>query len=297
MIILFRYMNKINYCLVEKNSFNSEIHDMLEEDSLSMNKYDDVFKIQYEIDKIIENAPYIKISEEYNDNKKLLEDMTESVLNFKENGENVYERHADNVMIVRDNKIKYTIFFFIKKESDDNKVLNDLCTLMNMETIPLYDSCAILKTKQDCENKELNGDIITKDDIKYLAKMLYYHKGLIIEENGDIKEVEYFGDNVIYRIGTTFNYMAKEKELYDKVVRYYEEIDCDKNGGTNAVASQLLEETIKGRIYVTLLSDNSNKFWDFTKHTVNEIFKLQRDEVTQEDKNVNKYYSEEHCDK
>lgn len=288
-------MNRINYCLIEKNSFNEEIHDMLDEESLSMNRYDDVFKIQYEIDKIIENAPYIKISEEFDDNTKLLEDMTENVLKFKEYGTDVYERQADNVMIMRDNKIKYTIFFFIKKESDDKKVLNDLCTLINMETILLYDSCAILKTKQDCENKELNGDIITKDDIKYLTKMLYYHKGIIIEENGDIKEVEYFGDNVIYRIGTSFNYMAKEKELYDKVIRYYEETNLSTNN--NIIASKLLGESIKGRVFVILLSDNSNKFWDFTKNTVNEIFKLNEEGIEQDDKNINKFYSEEYCNK
>lgn len=288
-------MNRINYCLIEKNSFNAEIHDMLEEDDLSMNKYDDAFKIQYGIDKIIEKASYIKISEEFNDNTKLLEDMTENTLKFKEGVEEVYERNGDNVLIVRNNKVKYTIFFFIKKESDKKKEVNDFCTLINMETILLYDTCAILKTKQDCDNKELNGDLMTLDDVKYLAKMLYYHTGIIIEENGEIKEIEYFGDNVIYRIGTSFSYIAKEKELYDKVIRYYEETNGGKND--NLVASKLLGEQIKGRVFVISLSDNSNKFWDFTKNTVDEIFKLYDEGAKQDEKNVNKFYEEECCDK
>lgn len=281
----------INYCLVEKNEFHTEIMDMLDEESLSMNRPDDRNKIDYEIDKIINNAPYIKISETFNDNTKMLENMTESVLNYEEKKDSTYERHADNILITRDHNTKYTIFYFLKDINDKNKVQNDLCTLLNMETIQLYDTCGILKIKKDNEGKIQEGDIISKDDIKYLAKMLYYHKGVMIDTNGDMKEIEYFGDNVIYTIGNTFSENGKQKELYDKVIIYYEEKNQSQEYNKNA--SMLLEEHVRGRIFIIMLSDNSNKFWDFKLDTANEILKLKNEGVTQEDQNLNTIYSQE----
>lgn len=282
-------MNMINYCLVKRNNFNEEIHDMLNEEMLNMNVYDDAPKIQYEIEKIISRAPYIKISDSFDNNDEMIKNMIENILEFDEKGADVYERNADNVLVVRDNNVKYTIFFFIKKESDENKELNDLCTLINMETIPLYDNCAIIKTNQKCEDKTKNGEIITRDDIKYLAKMLYYHKGVMIEENGNVIELEYFGDNPLYRIGNLFDHNAREKEVYDKVIRFYSE--SKQSDVINEKATKLIGEVIYGRVFIIMLSDNSNKFWDFTENVVKEIFKLYDDEIKQEDKNLNKLYS------
>lgn len=279
----------INYCLVKRNNFNEEIHDMLNEEMLNMNVYDDAPKIQYEIEKIISRAPYIKISDSFDNNDEMIKNMIENILEFDEKGADVYERNADNVLVVRDNNVKYTIFFFIKKESDENKELNDLCTLINMETIPLYDNCAIIKTNQKCEDKTKNGEIITRDDIKYLAKMLYYHKGVMIEENGNVIELEYFGDNPLYRIGNLFDHNAREKEVYDKVIRFYSE--SKQSDVINEKATKLIGEVIYGRVFIIMLSDNSNKFWDFTENVVKEIFKLYDDEIKQEDKNLNKLYS------
>jgi len=282
-------MNRINYCLVKRNNFNEEIHDMLNEERLNMHIYDQASQIQYEIEKIISRASYIKISEEFNDNDEMIKDMIDNILEFDEKGADVYERNADNVLVVRNENIKYTIFFFIKKESDNNKELNDLCTLINMETIPLYDSCAIIKTNQKCENKTRNGELITRDDIKYLAKMLYYHKGVMIEEDGKITELEYFGDNPLYRIGNMFDHNAREKEVYDKVIRFYSE--TKQSEVINQKASKLIGEVITGRVFMIMLSDNSNKFWDFTEDVVNEIFKLYDNEISQEEKNLSKLYS------
>ena len=93
-----------------------------------------------------------------------------------------------------------------------------------------------------------------------------------------------------------FSYTAKEKEVYDKIVRYYEETN-NNNKNYNSVASKILGENINGRIFIILLSDNSNKFWDFTHKTVNEILKLYEEGKEQDDKNINKYYEEENCDK
>lgn len=283
----------INYCLVEKNEFHTEIMDMLDEESLSMNRPDDRNKIDYQIDKIINNAPYIKISETFNDNTKMLENMTESVLNYEEKKDSTYERHADNILITRDHNTKYTIFYFLKDINDKNKVQNDLCTLLNMETIQLYDTCGILKLKKDKEGKIQEGDIISKNDIKYLVKMLYYHKGVMVDTNGDMKEIEYFGDNVIYTIGNTFSENGKQKELYDKVIIYYEEKNPSQEYNKNA--SMLLEEHVRGRIFIIMLSDNSNKFWDFKLDTANEILRLKNEGITQEDQNLNTIYSQENC--
>jgi hypothetical protein len=284
-------MNKIsvNYCLVKKNEFHTEIMDMLDEEGLSMNRSDDRQKIDYEIDKIINNAKYLTISKEFDNNNNMLENMTENVLDYTENANNTYERHADNILISRDHNVKYTIFYFLKKNDDENKQQNDLCTLLNIETIAIYDTCGILKIKKDNDGKLINGDIISKNDIKNLVKMLYYHKGLMIDSAGKMTEIEYFGDNVVYTIGNTFSENGKHKELYDKVVVYYEE----KNTSTekNLVASELLGEIVYGRIFIIMLSDNSNKFWNFTIETAKEICGLKSDGINEDDHNLSKIYS------
>jgi hypothetical protein len=282
-------MTRINYCLIEKNEFHTEIMDMLDNEELSMNRPNDRQKIDDEINKIINNAKYIKISEEFNDNNKMLENMTENVLDYKNNDNNTYERHADNILISRDENTKYSIFYFLKNKGDNNKVRNDLCTLLNMDTIELFDSCGILKIKKNNEGKICEGDIITKNDIKKLVKMLYYHNGVMIDTNGNMTEIEYFGDNVIYTIGTTFSECGKKKEIYDKVVIYYEE----KNPSNiiNTKASEIMEETIKGRVFIIMLSDNSNKFWNFDLSTANYILKLKNEGVLQEDNNLGNIYA------
>ena len=284
-------MNKtsINYCLIKKNEFHTEIMDMLDEENLSMNRADDRGKIDYEIDKIINNAKYISISNEFNDNNKMLEHMTENILDYNEHGDETYERQADNILISRDHKTKFSIFYFLKKNTDNNKVQNDLCTLLNVETIPLYDSCGILKIKKGDDDKLNIGDVICKNDIKKLVKMLYYHKGLMIDASGKMTDIEYFGDNVIYTIGNTFSEQGKQKELYDKVIIYYEEKNGDQT--TNIVASKILGEDIKGRIFIIMLSDNSNKFWNFDIETANEILKLKDDGIVEDDHNLSKIYS------
>jgi hypothetical protein len=276
----------INYCLVKKNEFHTEIMDMLDDEGLSMNNIDDREKIDYKIDSIINNAKYITISNEFDDNNKMLENMTENILN----GEETYERQADNILISRECNKKFTIFYFLKSDNDNKKKQNDLCTLLNIETIQLYDSCGILKIKKGNDKKLNVGDIISKNDVKSLVKMLYYHKGLMIDSSGKLKEIEYFGDNVIYTIGKSFSENGKQKELYDKIIIYYEEKIPDTTD--NIVASKILGEEIKGRIFIIMLSDNSNKFWDFKIETAKEILELKNNGIVEDDHNINKIYSD-----
>lgn len=285
--------NRINYCLVKTNDFNSEIHDLLDEESLNMNNIEHMDKIQYEIDKLIEKSEYIKVSEIFEDNKSMMESMIDEILSYDDKEREKYERNGDNVMVFRDKKNKYTIFFFIKRQDDKNKVMNDLCTMLNMETMPLYDNCAIIKTKQHCKIKEENGDIINKDEIKKLTKMLFYHWGTIIEVDGNIKEIQYFGDNVIYTIGNTFDHIAIEKELYDKILRIYKEKGDDKNKEYNKFASDLLQENIYGRVYIIMLSDNRNKFWDFNQSNIDEIISLKNEGIKEDKYNTKNFYSNE----
>jgi len=75
-------MGDFNYCFVSKNNLYDEIREMIEEEELSMSRFDDTDEIIYQIKKIVLGAKYLKIkySEEPDSNKlieQIMMDITE----------------------------------------------------------------------------------------------------------------------------------------------------------------------------------------------------------------------------
>ena len=69
-------MGDFNYCLVSKNNIYDEIREMIEDEELSMSKFDDTDKITYQIIKMVLGAKYLKFKySEEPDSNKLLEQI------------------------------------------------------------------------------------------------------------------------------------------------------------------------------------------------------------------------------
>ncbi len=262
-------MSEFNYCLVKKNKIYEQIQDMLDEEDISMNNINHNFKVQNELGKIIKKANFIQLSNVFNTSDELLEqifvDITE---NNKQEG-----MQGNTIFLFANTKYSFEVIYLEdlnKKQTDVN--LNEFATITNMELEPIFNDCAIVKIGYESGShihKKIN-----QDDIIEIIVNCFYHKGVLVQEDGSIKELEYSGDNPCLMLGLSFKMQASFQLLGLHFVPYIEPSDK-----INEKASKIFGNEIKGRVFFIVLSPvNGKKFWNLDKEGFEMIYSILQDE-------------------
>ena len=156
-------MSEYNFCLINKNKIYEEIHEMIEDEELSMSRQDDTDKIIYQINKIIKKAKYINIIKKGNTSNELLEEIMNSLIN--ENSQETQETQGNTLLLHANDDYYYETIYLenlINPDQKDDDV-NQLVTISNIELEPIINNAVIVKTGYTDGNPVCK--LITMDDI------------------------------------------------------------------------------------------------------------------------------------
>ncbi len=262
-------MSEFNYCLVKVNKIYQQIQDMLDEEDISMNNTNHNFKVQHELGKIIKQATFINFSNIFNTSDELLEqifvDITEK---NKEDG-----MQGNTLLLFANTRYSFEVIYLEdlrKKQIEDN--LNEFATITNLELEPIFNDCGIVKVGY--ENGTHVHKKITQNDIIEIITNCFYHKGVLVQEDGSLKELEYSGDNPCLMLGLSFKMCASFQLLGLHFVPYIEPSDK-----INEKASKIFGNETKGRVFFIVLSPvNGKKFWSLEKEGFDMILSILSDE-------------------
>ncbi len=286
-------MGDFNYCFVRKNKIYDEIREMIEEEELSMSKFDDTDEIIYQIKRIVLGANYLKIKySEEPDSNKLLEQIMMDITE-----ENQLPEMQGNTLLVHANdNYYYEVIYLENMVNLDRDIadINELATISNIETEPILKDCAIIKTGY-LDGKPVCKEI-TREDIFEIVVNNFYHTGLLINEDGSMKEIKYSGDNPLLIIGNTFVKGEIGDVLGITMLPWIE----PKGTKENKVASKILGMEVKGRVFImTFCPITNKKNWNFTQQIAEDVLKILDNpektkqiyaEIEKANKNFNPFY-------
>ena len=253
-----------NYVLIKKNNkIYEKICDMLDDKELNMQYINDMEKIIYNIGRLINTNDFI-ISRTFNNKQELLGDILNNI--SKEDTGNF---QGNTILLYANDDYMYELIHMddltiIQKDED----LNEFGTISNIDLCPIYYDCAIIKTSYI--NRTPKNELFSLECINEILKNNFYHNGLLIEPNGNIKNIVFSGDNPNLVIGDKF-IRREAVEICGFYFVYYQE----ESNETNTTVSKLLDIDISGRIYLTILCPISNKkFWDLSEKTIFNILHI-----------------------
>ncbi len=279
-------MKKSNYCFVNKNKIYAEIYDELLDEDLSMFNKEHNDKIKRYLEKKIVTNNSISISETFQSNddiiSELITQITKSAL--------TEDLQGNTVLMFADNENMYELFHMenlTKKIADDD--LNELGSISNIHLIPIYWGCGIFKSSYS--SGIIKSELITMNDIANIFIQNYYHKGIMINTDGKLLEIEFTGEDPFKIIGTNFKQSNITNVIGFNLIPFIE-----SDNELNNVASLILGREVKGRMFISLLCPTSNKkIWNIDIKTVNNIIKIIENENLYK-KNQN-YIDEHESDK
>ena len=216
---------------------------MLEDKELTMNHPEHREMVKFHIQKHIEKINYIQIGEKYNSPEERIDKIMED---FSENCPE--KMNGNTLLLYSDDKIMYEVLFLENSINQIDENLNDFGSITNIELYPIYGDCAIIKTSIDKDI--LINEIIYKNDIFDIFYNNFYHTGVMINSNIDMKELIFSGDKPATIIGNTFNNHFIQEVFGLQFVIYEEKCDEFKN----ELVSKLCGKNIFGRTFVCLLS-------------------------------------------
>ena len=254
---------KSNYCLIKKtNQIYTNLTKILDELELNMQFLEDINKISYEIKKLINKNGDFCISKEFNNKNDLLEDL---MLNLTKDDNGKYQ--GNTILLYANDDYMYEMIHMDDLTIEDqlNENLNQFGTISNIDLLPIYYDCAIIKTTY--KNKILVNALIKLDDINEIMKSNFYHNGILINPNNEFKDILFTGDNPNTIIGHNFK-QGKSIDIFGLHIVYYHEDGTE----FNSIASKLLDFEIKGRVFITTLCPiTAKRFWNLTQQTINNI--------------------------
>jgi hypothetical protein len=262
-------MKKSNYCFVNKNKIYAEIYDELLDEELSMFNREHNDKIKRYLEKKIVNNNSISISETFQSNDEIISELitqiTKSAL--------TEDLQGNTVLMFADNENMYELFHMenlTQKNSDDD--LNELCSISNIHLIPVYWGCGIFKSSYS--TGIIKQELMTKKDLANIFIQNYYHKGVMINTDGKLLEIEFTGEDPFKIIGTNF----KQSNIIN-VIGFNLTPFIESGNELNITASIILGKEIKGRMFISLLCPTSNKkIWDIDIKTVIDIINILENE-------------------
>lgn len=266
-----------NYCLVKKNKIYADVYDELLDDELSMNNPEDSENIKSWIKKKINSCNYIELSEIFSSKEEIIEDVIIKITEETKN-ENL---QGNTILMFADDNNMYELFHMedlTKSHPDDE--LNEYGSISNIHLQPVYWACGIFKTNYS--NGIVKGEIISKQDIINLFLQNYYHKGVMINTDSSMLELEFTGEEPLKTIGNNFVNSSTIDIIGFNVITWIEKNPLPNK--INEIGTKLLGKEVYGRLFVTLLCPSTNKkFWNISKTTILNITKILDDnEIYQE---------------
>lgn len=293
---------KSNYCELKKNKIYAELFDELLDEELNMNNPSHNNKIVRWIEKKINSVDYIQISDTFNNQQDLIEDLILKI----ESVTNNCNIQGNTLMMYADDNSMYELFYMedlTKKIPEDE--LNEFGSITNIFLQPVCWTCGIFKSSYD-EDGNIYADIITKSDVVKLYVQNFYHKGVMLNHDGTIIELEFTGENPFNMIGNNFT-QSNTMDLFGFSLIPWIEKSTSNTKELNLTASKIMGSEIYSRVFISIVCPNTNKkFWDITSTTIKNILeiidnkeiqnKIQK-EIEQAEININPFYFIKKCRK
>jgi hypothetical protein len=234
----------MNYILVKTNKIYEELYDLMEEKELSMNNPDHFEMVKFHMENYIGKIKYIKTSENF----EMPEDRINNIMECF-SSEDVEHMQGNTLLLYSDEEYMYEVLFLEnrKDQSDDN--INDFASITNIELHPIYGDCAIIKTGMN--GKTLVNETIVRKDLFKIIYNNFFHTGIMVNNNEDIKELTFSGDMPSTIIGNIFGDYEMH-EIFGLQFVIYKEANSHKL--KNELVSKLCKKDIFGRVFVCLLT-------------------------------------------
>ena len=255
------------------------------------------------LEKKINSSNFIKISNNFDNKQDLLEDLIIKISNDA-NNPNI---QGNTLMMFADDNSIYELFYMedLTKKIPEIE-LNEFGSLTNIFLQPLCWTCGIFKSTYDNDGK-IYLDMITKSDITMLYIQNFYHKGVMINLDGTMIELEFTGENPFNMIGNNFT-QSNTLDLFGfNIIPWIEKSTSSNLSQLNENASKIMGRKIYTRVFFSLVCPNTNKkFWNITPSTIENILKIIdnkeiqekiQKELDQAEININPFYFIKKCSK
>ena len=256
----------LNYCVINKNEIYGELHDLVEKEELTMVNPNHEEKIKYLIGDVVKNNKNIEFIDKESNN---INDFISEVLELLICKNPQEEDSQGNTMIVySDINEMIEVLFIEKDENFEDCEINELASISNYDLQPIYNCCALFKTNY--KDNKIKNKLITLKDIEKIMYNNFYHIGLLIDCDGNTKEIVFSGDIPHNFIGSSFKLGENFERLGLHLALFVEE-----GSRVNETATKICGAETKGRVYITLLNPPFNKkFGNFTKDLLDIILKV-----------------------
>lgn len=292
---------KLNYCELQRNKIYAEIYDELLDEELNMNNPSHNDKIIDWIDKKIKSTDFIQISNTFKDQQDLMEDL---ILKISADASTPNIQGNTLMMYANDNSM-YELFYMedLTKKIPESE-LNEFGSITNIFLQPVCWTCGIFKSSYGNDG-QIYPDIITKSDVAQLYIHNHYHKGVILNLDGTMVELEFTGENPFNMIGNNFT-QSNTLDLFGfNIIPWIEKSTSSTQLNENA--SKIMGYEVYSRVFISIVCPNTNKkFWDITCITIKNILKIIdnndiqdkiQKEIEQAEININPFYFIKKCGK
>jgi len=182
---------ELNYCELKKNTIYAEMYDELLDEELNMNKSEHNDKIKTYLEKKINTSDFVKISGKFTDSNSMIEDL---ILKIESDAPN-FKLQGNTLLMYADDSSMYELFYMEDlTESIPSVFLNEYGSLSNIFLQPVCWTCGIFKSSYGTDGK-IHQDIITKSDVSKIFISNFYHKGVMINQDGSMLELEFTGED------------------------------------------------------------------------------------------------------
>jgi len=250
----------MNYSIISPNKLHEEIAELLEDKNLKMINLDNKDLITYHIEMYIKNSNYINYSNTFDDPDKLFDDICKNLLDTN-------KEELNTIFIYSNEEFVYEMVYFeyVDNKEYDEDDFNQFASISNIQLLPIYHKCAIMKT--NIKNGIKCIDINYKD-LAFIVIQNFYNIGLMVNETNE-KEITFTTEHPFNVIGNTF-IQTKTITIYNLYFMLYEE-KC-QSLVVNKKISKFFGEEIKGRCFLIMLSPiYFKKIWDLNKNIFNLI--------------------------
>lgn len=291
---------KSNYCELKRNKIYAEVYDELLDEELNMNNPSHNDKIKYWMEKKLKSSDFIQISNTFENKQDLIEDLILKIDADSNNNPNI---QGNTLMMYADDNSMYELFYMedLTKKIPETE-LNEFGSITNIFLQPVCWTCGIFKSSYGNDGS-IYSDIITKSDVIKLYIQNYYHKGVMLNPDGSMTEIEFTGENPFNTIGNNFT-QSNTLDLFGfNLIPWVENSSSTQ---LNVCASKIMGSEIYSRVFISIVCPNTNKkFWDITPTTINNILKIIdnkeiqnkiQQEIEQSEININPFYFIKKCE-
>jgi len=256
----------LNYCVINKNEIYGELHDLVEKEELTMVNPNHEEKIKYLIGDVVKNNKNIEfIEKESNDINDFISEVLELLISKNPQEE---DSQGNTMHVYSDINEMIEVLFIEKDENFEDCEINEFASISNYDLQPIYNCCALFKTNY--KDNKIKNKLITLKDIEKIMYNNFYHVGLLIDCDGNTKEIVFSGDLPHNFIGSSFKLGENFERLGLHLALFVEE-----GSRINEIATKICGAETKGRVYITLLNPPFNKkFGNFTKDLLDIILKV-----------------------